>query len=223
MSNYFKQVPDFEYVSRLPDAKISDYIAVKNLFKKAELRPDIFQDLSTFQKYQIKGDDRPDNVAEDFYQDSSLDWLVLTCNNIINIQTEWPMTQRDFDRFLLDKYGTYANLESTHHHETLEVKNSKGVVMLEKGLEVESDFTFSYYDWWLKEQKTIATANLVTEVTNYQYEEKIEDAKRNIFLLKVRYLNLVTDDLEEIMTYKKGSTQYVDETLKRADNIRLYQ
>ena len=36
MSNYFKQVPDFEYVSRLPDAKISDYIAVKNLFKKAE-------------------------------------------------------------------------------------------------------------------------------------------------------------------------------------------
>ena len=223
MSNYFKQVPDFEYVSRLPDAKISDYIAVKNLFKKAELRPDIFQDLSTFQKYQIKGDDRPDNVAEDFYQDSSLDWLVLTCNNIINVQTEWPMSQRDFDRFLLDKYGTYTNLESTHHHETLEVKNSKGVVMLEKGLEVESDFSFSYYDWWLKEQKTIATANLVTEVTNYQYEEKIEDAKRNIFLLKVRYLNLVTDDLEEIMTYKKGSTQYVDETLKRAYNIRLYQ
>ena len=223
MSNYFKQVPDFEYVSRLPDAKISDYIAVKNLFKKAELRPDIFQDLSTFQKYQIKGDDRPDNVAEDFYQDSSLDWLVLTCNNIINVQTEWPMSQRDFDRFLLDKYGTYANLESTHHHETLEVKNSKGVVMLEKGLEVESDFSFSYYDWWLKEQKTVATANLVTEVTNYQYEEKIEDAKRNIFLLKVRYLNLVTDELEDIMTYKKGSTQYVDETLKRADNIRLYQ
>ena len=223
MSNYFKQVPDFEYVSRLPDAKISDYIAVKNLFKKAELRPDIFQDLATFQKYQIKGDDRPDNVAEDFYQDSSLDWLVLTCNNIINVQTEWPMSQRDFDRFLLDKYGTYANLESTHHHETLEVKNSKGVVMLEKGLEVESDFSFSYYDWWLKEQKTIATANLVTEVTNYQYEEKIEDAKRNIFLLKVRYLNLVTDDLEEIMTYKKGSTQYVDETLKKAEIIRLYQ
>ena len=222
MSNYFKQVPDFEYVSRLPDAKISDYIAVKNLFKKAELRPDIFQDLSTFQKYQIKGDDRPDNVAEDFYQDSSLDWLVLTCNNIINVQTEWPMSQRDFDRFLLDKYGTYANLESTHHHETLEVKNSKGVVMLEKGLEVESDFSFSYYDWWLKEQKTVATANLVTEVTNYQYEEKIEDAKRNIFLLKTRYLGLVMDDMEELMTYKKGSTQYVSETLKEAENIRLY-
>jgi len=34
MSNYFNLVPDFEYVSRLPDAKISDYITVKNLFKR---------------------------------------------------------------------------------------------------------------------------------------------------------------------------------------------
>ena len=223
MSNYFKQLPDFEYVSRLPDAKISDYIAVKNLFKKGELRPDIFQDLATFQKYQIKGDDRPDNVAQDFYQDSSLDWLVLTCNNVVNIQTEWPLTQRDFDRFLLDKYGTYADLESIHHYETVELKNSKGVVMLEKGLEVENDFSFSYYDWWLKEQKTIISANAVTSVTNYQYEEKIENDKRNIFLLKTRYLGLVMDDMEDMMTYKKGSTQYVDETLKKAENIRLYQ
>jgi len=223
MSNYFKQIPDFEYVSRLPDAKISDYIAVKNLFKKGELRPDIFQDLATFQKYQIKGDDRPDNVAQDFYQDSSLDWLVLTCNNVVNIQTEWPLTQRDFDRFLLDKYGTYADLESIHHYETVELKNSKGVVMLEKGLEVESDFSFSYYDWWLKEQKTIISANAVTSITNYQYEEKIENDKRNIFLLKTRYLGLVMDDMEDMMTYKKGSTQYVDETLKKAENIRLYQ
>ena len=58
MSNYFNRVPDFEYVSRLPDANISDYIPVKNLFKRGQLREDIFQDLSVFTKYQIKGDDR---------------------------------------------------------------------------------------------------------------------------------------------------------------------
>jgi hypothetical protein len=223
MSSYFQQVPDFEYVSRLPDAKISDYITVKNLFKRGELRPDIFQDVATFEKYQIMGDDRPDNVANDFYQDPDLDWLVLVCNNIINVQTEWPLMQRDFERFLLDKYGTHAALEDTHHYETQEIKNSSGVVMLEKELECESDFTFSYYDWWLREQKDITNANCVTEVTNLAYEEKIEDAKRNIFLLKTRYLNVVMDDMEDIMTYKKGSTQYIDGTLKEAQNIRLYQ
>ena len=222
MSNYFSQVPDFDYVSRLPDAKISDYITVKNLFKRGKLREDIFQDMTTFEKYQIMGDDRPDNVANDFYSDPTLDWLVLICNNIVNIQTEWPLMQRDFDRFLLDKYGTYAELESIHHYETQEIKNSKGVVMLEKEMQVKSDFTFSYFDWWLQEQQDITNANTVTAVTNYQYEEKIEDAKRNIFLLKTRYLGIVMDDMEELMTYKKGSTQYVSETLKEAENIRLY-
>ena len=33
MSNYFSLLPNFEYVSRLPDAKISDYVTVKNIFK----------------------------------------------------------------------------------------------------------------------------------------------------------------------------------------------
>ena len=63
MSNYFKQLPDFDYVSRLPDAKISDYITVKNLFKRGELATDIFQNLAFFTKYEIVGNDRPDNVA----------------------------------------------------------------------------------------------------------------------------------------------------------------
>ena len=223
MSNYFRQVPDFDYVSRLPDAKISNFITVKNLFKRGDLRPDIFQDLTTFEKYQIMGDDRPDNVANNFYQDPDLDWLVLLCNNVINIQTEWPLMQRDFERFLLDKYETHAALNDIHHYETQEIKNSKGVIMLEKGLQCKSDFSFSYYDWWLDTQQDITNANTVTSVTNYEYEEKIEDAKRNIFLIKAKYLNIVMDDLEEIMRYKKGSTQYIDGTLKEGENIRLYQ
>ena len=109
MSNYFKQVPDFDYVSRLPDSGISDYIKVKNLFKKGYLREDIFQDTTIFTKYEIKGNDRPDNVAFDFYKNSSLDWLVLQCNNILNIQSEWPMQQQDFDRYLLDKYSNFPS------------------------------------------------------------------------------------------------------------------
>ena len=51
MSNYFDQVPDFEYVSRLPNAKIGDYITVKNLFKRGKLADHIFQDLTIFTKY----------------------------------------------------------------------------------------------------------------------------------------------------------------------------
>jgi len=221
MSNYFKQVPDFEYVSRLPDAKISDYIPVKNLFKKGYLRDDIFQDLTFFTKYQVQGDDRPDNIAYTLYNNASLDWVILLSNNIINIQTEWPMPQADLDRYLLEKYGSYEAQEEIHHYETIEVKNSTGVVVVKEGLTVESDFSVIFYDWMIDSLET--KQGITTPISNYEYELKIEDAKRNIFALKPRYLNIIKDDLQEMMTYKKGSTSYISETLKRAENIRLYQ
>ena len=53
---YFNQVPDFNYVSRLPNAQIGDYIRVKNFFKRVKLREDIFQELAFFTKYKITGD-----------------------------------------------------------------------------------------------------------------------------------------------------------------------
>ena len=220
MSNYFKKIPDFEYVSRLPDAKISDYIRVKNLFKKGYLKEDIFQDLTLFTKYKVQGNERPDNVAYKIYNDPSLDWIVLLSNNIINIQTEWPMDQYELDRYLLDKYESYEKLNEIHHYETIEIKNSTGVIMVEEGLTVDSDFSVTFYDWMIDSLET--KSGITNPVTNYEYEMKKEDEKRNIFLLKPDYVHVVKDDITSIMRYKKGSTQYVSGTLKKAENIRLY-
>ena len=221
MSNYFSQLPDFEYVSRLPDSRISDYIPVKNLFMRGKLREDIFAEASVFTKYKIKGDDRPDNVAYEVFGDANLDWLVLTCNNIINVYNEWPMTQFNFENYLLEKYGTYENINATHHYETTEVKNTTGVVIVPAGLEVDSNYSITFYDDRLEGMTTVNSP--VQEVTNYMYEDRLQEDRRNIFLLKPRFLNVVKDDLEEMMLYKKGSTQYKSETLKTADNIRLFQ
>ena len=221
MSNYFRHVPNLEYVNRLPNAKISDYITVKNLFKKNEIRPDIFNDATVFTEYQIKGDDRPDNVAFEVYEDSTLDWVVLLSNNIINIQTEWPLLQNDLDRFLLDKYGTYEKLNAVHHYETKEIKDSAGVVMVPQGLHVASDYSITYWD--SKVNGYVAQTDVPEPVTNYEYEMDIENRKRNIRLLKMNYMSIVREDMESLMKYKKGGTQYVSTTLKRGENIKLYQ
>ena len=220
MSNYFKQIPDFQYVSRLPDATISDYINVKNLFKRGKLKENVASDATLFTKYKVEGDDRPDNVAFKVYNNENLDWLVMVCNNIMNLQSEWPLLQAEFDRHLIDTYGTYENLNSIHHYETIEIKNSMGVKLVEQGLEVDSDYSITYYDS-ITEQEVTQT-NIVTPITNLEYETKLDDDKRNIFLLKPSYVNVVTDDMEEIMAYKKGSTEYISKTLKKAENIRLY-
>lgn len=221
MSNYFKKLPNFDYVSRLPNAKISDYITVKNLFKRSKIREDIFENLAFFEKYTINGDDRPDNVASKVYGEPTLDWIVLISNNIVNIQSEWPLPQREFDSYLLEKYGDYNTLyNGIHHYETVEIKNSNGVTIVSPGLKVDKNYTTSYFDPLLGVIVTPSITN--TAITNYEYEEKLNNEKRLIFLLKPNYINLIINDLEENMTYKKGSSQYISEDLKRGDNIRLY-
>jgi hypothetical protein len=221
MSNYFSKIPNFDYVSRLPNAKISDYIRVKNFFKKSKLREDIFQNLAFFEKYTIDGNDRPDNVAFKVYDDATFDWVILVANNIINIQSEWPLEQNDFDRYMLEKYGDYNTLyNGVHHYETEEVKNSNGVTIVPAGLEVQNNYTVSYFDFFI--DQPITTGNIAVPITNYDYEKQIDEDKRNIFVLKPFYLNVVVNDLDEIVRYKEGSSQYVSEDLVRGDNIKLY-
>lgn len=222
MSNpYFRQVPNFDYVSRLAESKnISDYVQVKNLFKRAKLRPDIEGNLAFFQNYTIIGDERPDNIAYKFYDDATLDWVVLLSNNILNIQTEWPMTQRAFDEYMLEKYGSYENMYAVHHYETKEIRNSTGTIIVPAGLKVPSNYSVKFYDFNIGAYTEVP--NVAQEVTNYQYEEEIQNKKRTILVLKSEFLRLVFDDIERVMTYKEGSSQYVTETLKRGQNIRLY-
>ena len=142
-------------------------------------------------------------------------------NNIVNIQNEWPLNQQAFENYILDKYGTLAKLDEIHHYESNEVKDSNGVIIFPKGVRVSAAQSVSYFEPLNEEQITVNPVSKA--VTNYQYEQSVNDKKRRIFLIKPIYLNVVFDDLEEMMEYKKGSTQFVSKSLKRADNIRLFE
>ena len=155
------------------------------------------------------------------YGDPNLDWVVLLSNNVINIQNEWPLSQQSFENYVLDKYGTLAKLDEIHHYESNEVKDSTGVIIFPKGVRVSAAQSVSYHEPLNGEQVTVNPVSKA--VTNYTYEQSVNDKKRRIFLVKPIYLNVIFDDLEEMMTYKEGSTQYVSESLKRADNIRLFE
>ena len=225
MASYFRNIPNFEYVNRLPDSHgSSEYIEVKNLFKRGKIRDDIYENVTYFTKYSIKGDDRPDNVAFDIYEDSKLDWTILLANNIVNVQTEGPLTQESFENYLLNKYGNERNMHGTHHYETKKIKNSIGSIILKEGLEVPKLFTMKFLDVNLGTYTEIGGAGdlITTEVTNYDYEVDLQNKKREIYILKQSYLNLIITDMERIMPYKTGSTQYVSETLVRGENIKIY-
>jgi hypothetical protein len=220
MASYFRQVPNFGYINRAKDGKnLSDYTIVKNFFKRGKLREDIFANLQFFEKYSIIGDERPDNVAFKFYNESTLDWVILLSNNILNIQSEWPLSQNSFDNYVLEKYGDYNILyNGIKYWKTTEIKDSNGTIIIPADLKVDEKFSLQYYDNGEYQE----ARNFTVPVTNYEYEVELEEKKRNIFILKPRYLNVVFNDINDIMPYRKGSQQYINETLKRANNIRLY-
>ena len=92
--------------------------------------------------------------------------------------------------------------------------------MIPKGIDVPADYKVEYY-----EQSTgqyVTKFNIADAVTNYTYEIRKEEKKRNIYLLKTDYVELVLNEIEELMPYKKGSAQYVNRTLKRGEDIRLF-
>jgi len=219
---YFRNIPEFAYVNRDDPKSTNEYNLVKNFFKRAKLRDDIFENVAFFEKFIIKGDDRPDNVAFQVYGDPTLDWVVLMSNNIVNVQSEWPLSNENFYEYLIDKYENETKLYSgIHHYEANEVKTSNGRIIIESGTRVGVGQSVSFYDKGKNDQVTIT--DIALPVTNFTYEQNLNNKKREIFLLKKIYLNIVFDDLEQIMSYKEGSTQYVSETLVQGDNIRLFE
>ena len=216
MSNYFKQLPDLLYLDR-ENKEIRTYAKAKNLFRRIKLRTISTEQLANFQFYNIIGGERPDQVAFKFYDDPSLDWVILLTNNIINVQTEWPMDNKSFEKYLEDKYGD--TLYDVVHYESKEVRNASGEIILQRGIKIPQNYSFTYFDIGSNQYETVN--NIALSVTNYIKEVKIQNERRAIRILRKEYIDDIQKELEEIIQYKPGSAQYQGKYLKMVDDIRI--
>ena len=210
---YFRELPDLRYPSFLPNKTSSlDYVEVKNIFRRAKLRDDLQNNFTIFNKYEISMGARPDTVAENLYGSSQFDWVVLTVAGIINVRNEWPLSDRDLYDYSLDKYG--ESLNSVKFFETTEVKDTSSRMILPKGKAVDSNFTIP------KPGEPTATLNPVVGISNYEYETRLNDEKRSIFVLREEYLQQFLNDMRELMTYDESS-EFIDERTAQTENTNI--
>jgi hypothetical protein len=135
---YFRELPNFQYIANFPDQSFNDdYVVAKNIFKRAKLRSDIANAVTAFNYYQIIDNERPDQVAAKVYDNAELDWVILTTNNITNINQDWPLDNNSFYKYLIDKYGSDEELAKTHHWETVEFRDEYGRVVVPGGYQVD--------------------------------------------------------------------------------------
>ena len=206
--SYFRELPNISYVSLLKDRNKNDErILVKNIFKRAKIRTDVDQAITAFEYYQISENMRPDVVAENVYGDPELDWIILITNNITNIRNEWPLSNNDLYNYMVEKYGV-TGITDVHHYETTEMKDDQDRMLLEAGLQVDSNFTFQVGD---------KTYTPVQQVTNQQYEMDKNEEKRRIKILKSELVSMFITDFRNTMKYSKSS-QYINKGLKGTYN-----
>ena len=214
-NSYFRQVPRLDYPSLTNDRQSAyDFQTVKNLIKRAVMRDDVFNQVIAFEKYSVQGDERPDQIAYDFYGDSGLDWVILTTNNMIHVRDEWPMGQQDFLTYLNEKY-TAQELSNVHHYETKIVRDSRGRLIQPEGLIVPEGHSVTFLD-----NGVLRTESSLTLVSFLDHETNLNDNKREINILRSEFLTIFLDDVKNIMKYEESS-QYISDDLKKTENPRI--
>ena len=161
--SYFSRFPLFAY-----DIKNdNNYKLLPDILRRVKLRAKIKSGGMLFDKYDVKENEKPEDVAYKWFNDAELHWVILMTNNITDRYYEWPMNQVQFAEFLTDKYGA-GNEDGIHHYEITQDSgrtSGRGPSDYSHKVEVNSD-----------------TDN-ASSISNREYEERIQDTKRQIKLL----------------------------------------
>jgi len=126
-----------------------------------------------FEQFFVSDGDKPEILAHQIYDDSTLHWIILYANYMTNPFYDWPLTYFDLQKFVAKKYPDNAN--GVHHYED------------EEGFEVDED------------KDKPANSIYPKIITNFLYEEKKNDENRNINIIKQEYVNQVIQEFKSLI------------------------
>tara|TARA_B100000029_G_C17478327_1_gene924622 strand:- start:37 stop:900 length:864 start_codon:yes stop_codon:yes gene_type:complete len=212
MSNYFSYLPNvYTRSSSYRSNNVDPYVLSKNIFRRIKIREELDDVILGFSQYTIKNNQRPDQVAKEFYGDDQYDWVVLLCNNILNLYEEWPMTELELENYIDSEYGTQQ--DSVHHWVTQKITDSKGRTLLKDGIQVPENFTYRRPDGTVVEK-----ADTVRPISVYDYESEKNEYKRNIYLLRKDYLTGFVEEFSTLVKYLPNGEIDDETNTKRSRN-----
>ena len=177
MSRYFEQFPKMLY-----DIKGNNYFKlVPDIFRRVKAKSNIKNNISLLDAYDIEDGEKPEHVAYKMYGESDLFWVVCMMNNIENPYYDWPLSNLQFEGFIKDKYD---EPDAIHHYEKLQSSGPQ----IGDGPED--------YSHMIECNSTDAGAGAVT---NYGYEQRLQNKKRQIRVLEPQYLDLFLREFKTLI------------------------
>ena len=153
--------------------------SVTDIMSRVKIRDGILDNITLYNKYDVKSGETPENIAFKHFGNPELHWVILLTNNIQDRYYDWPMSESDFELFIKDKY---SNPDGIHHYE---ITQSSG----KQTGNGPDDYTHK-----VEVNSTVAGA---TSVSNREYEQRLQDKKRLIKLLDNKF---VDSFIEEFIT-----------------------
>ena len=206
---YFDQLPTVFVADSGQEEKVK-YKEVKNIFRRVILPEKMAKYATLFNEYYIPDGMRPDMVAQKFYGDSELDWIILLSNNITDIYTQWPKRENALNDYVAN---IYDDPDSIHHWETMEVK-SGDIVIAKGGIEVNESYRGIDIDG-----NALSKEQSVYPVTNYEHESYLNEKSRLISIPTSRLVDFYEEQFKEIVDYQPHDE--VDDFGRKKTHISL--
>lgn len=104
---YFKKFKKIAYPFEISGKKSK--IILTDLTKSVRIVDYVLSNLKALDNYIIKDGETVEEIAEKFYGDPELHWLVMLANNRYNYIEDFPRTQLELDLYVEQKYGNTAD------------------------------------------------------------------------------------------------------------------
>ena len=113
ISPYFDNFPKIDY-SISEDKNVTENVT--NIFKRYGIIRDVLSNSGSYVLYEVEDSDTPEILAEKVYKDIGAGWMILYANKIIDPQFDWPLSDINFKKYIIEKYGSVAIAQTTYHH-----------------------------------------------------------------------------------------------------------
>ena len=114
--NFFRYFPQLNY--QYDDGNTAVGLDITNPTSHVILVERIKQHVTAFYDYIVQDGERPDSVATKVYGGPEYTWIVLVLNNIQSLY-DWPLTQEEFESYIVDRYGSVANAQASKIYKTV--------------------------------------------------------------------------------------------------------
>lgn len=77
-----------------------------DLTRRVKIAEEHKDSLSLFNPLEIKAGLRADHIADAYYEDADMDWMIYLANEMVDPYFDWYLDDLDFDKYIVDKYGS---------------------------------------------------------------------------------------------------------------------